>query len=82
MSGLSLYAGGMAGARAGGSGSGNYTPTTPASAQAPTANIANQAFGIDGSGSDFSDNVAWIGSISVGVIAVVALAYLWWSLPR
>jgi hypothetical protein len=81
MSGLNLYAGGMAGARAGG-GTGNYSPLTPASAAPPSSSIGNQAFGIDGSGSDFSNNIAWIGSITVGVIAVVALAYLWWSLPR
>lgn len=79
--GLNLAAGGGITGRVGG-GTQNYTPLTPASAQAPSSPIANQAYGISGTGADISDNIAWIGSISVGIIAVVALAYLWWSLPR
>jgi hypothetical protein len=67
----------------GAAGTGNYTPMTPASALSPTANIAQQAYGISGSGADnYNDNIAWIGSVSFGVVAALALVYLWWSLPR
>jgi len=66
-----------------GLGNANYTPVTPASAAPPTATIGTQAFGINGSGGDTgNDNLAWIGSVSVGAIAALALLYLWYSLPR
>jgi len=69
------------GARVGGSA--NYTPMRPASAITPTAssNIAQQAYGINGTGSS-SDGTAAYGSIAVGVVAIAAMVYLWWSLPR
>jgi hypothetical protein len=83
VAGLSLMA------RAGGSGalwsggSGNFTPLTPASALPSTAPIAQQAYGISGSGaSTWDPRVSWFGSIGVGVVSVGLLAYLWWSLPR
>jgi hypothetical protein len=66
-----------------GVGTGNYTPTTPAAAMSPTAPIAQQAYGISGSGTDAgNDNIAWMGSVAVGAVAALALIYLWWSLPR
>lgn len=74
MSGLSLRTGFTAG--------GSYTPMTPAAATAPTANtISQQAFGINGGGDTQSSTAAY-GSITVGVVALAALLYLWWSLPR
>ena len=80
MAGLSLRTGLSAQASAG---SGSYTPLTPASATPPTANIAQQAYGISGSGADtYNDNIAWVGSVGFGVVALAALVYLWWSLPR
>ena len=82
MAGLNLYAGGYGGGRASG-GPGNYSPMTPGTAVPSTSPIANQAYGVNASGADdISQNVAWMGSIAVGVIAALALAYLWWSLPR
>lgn len=84
MAGLVLMsrAGGGLGASLG-TGSGNYTPLTPASALSPTAPIGNQAYGISGSGaSTYNPNLSAWGSVGFGVIAVGILAYLWWSLPR
>lgn len=80
MAGLSLRTGVSAN---GSLGTGNYAPLTPASASPSTAPIANQAYGISGSGADtYNDNVAWVGSVAFGVVALAALVYLWWSLPR
>ena len=75
MSGLSL------GAKVGFNG--NYAPLRPASAQPSTAptNISQLAYGINGSGVP-SDGTTAYGSIAVGVIALAAMVYLWWSLPR
>jgi len=68
---------------AGGSG---YTPMTPAGAGSPTSmvgappSISQQAFGItDGAA---PKSVAGTGSVAVGFVALVAMVYLWWSLPR
>jgi len=78
MSGLSLRTGISAG--------GSYTPMTPASASPSTANagsIAQAAYGIAGTGGQpVGPATAGLGSVAVGVVAVVALIYLWWTLPR
>lgn len=77
MAGLLLNAGVRAG--------GNATPLTPASASASTSNagsIGQQAYGITGSGVDTERAVAGYGSLIVGIVAMAAMAYLWWSLPR
>jgi hypothetical protein len=80
MAGLSLRTGISTNSSAG---SGNYAPLTPASALPSTARIADQAYGISGSGANtYNDNVAWVGSVSFGVVAMIALVYLWYSLPR
>jgi hypothetical protein len=78
MSGLSLRTSLSAGA-------GSYTPMTPASASPSTASptIAQSAFGISGTGGyTGGPSTAAYGSIGVGVLALAALVYLWWSLPR
>lgn len=62
---------------------GNYSPLRPASAQPSTAptNISQIAYGINGSGSPQDSTTAY-GSIAVGFVALAAMVYLWWSLPR
>jgi len=65
--------------------SGSYTPMTPASAQPSTSGtIAQKAYGITGTGTpnDGGSPIAGYGSMGVGVLALVGLIYLWWSLPR
>lgn len=77
MSGLSLRTGMSAGA--------SYTPMTPASATAASASgssIGQMAYGISGSGDASNRAVAGYGSVTVGVVAIAALIYFWWSLPR
>lgn len=79
MAGLQLRAGFNSGA--------SYTPMTPAGAGISTSmvgappSIASQAFGI-ASGADSQRPVAGYGSVCVGVFALAALVYLWYSLPR
>lgn len=80
MAGLMLSTGlnGWAGGR-----TNSYTPLTPASAVSPTANISNQAYGISGSGADtWNSNTAWFGCVGLGTLAVAALVFIYWSLPR
>jgi hypothetical protein len=75
MAGLSLRTGFAAG--------GTYTPMTPSAANSPSARtIGQQAYGISGTGTTDQRPVAAYGSISVGVLALAALVYIWWSLPR
>lgn len=77
MAGLQLSAGVRAGS--------NYSPLTPASASAPSSSagsIGQQAYGITGSGVDTERPIAGYGSVAVGIVAIAALVYLWWSLPR
>lgn len=64
---------------------GSYTPLTPASTTAPSARptIAQQAYGIAGAGvSGTGPRTAAYGSVGLGMVAVVVLGFLWWSLPR
>jgi hypothetical protein len=81
MPGLSLRTGINAGVTGG-----SYTPMTPAAASSPTSNagsIAQAAYGISGSGGAANGTaVPAYGSIGVGVVCLVGLVYLWWSLPR
>lgn len=77
MAGLSLRTGMSVG--------GSYTPMTPASASPSTANssIAQAAYGVNGDGTNGNGKTtAMYGSITVGVLAVAGLMYLWWSLPH
>lgn len=77
MAGLLLSAGVKAGS--------SYTPLTPASASASTSSagsIGQQAYGITGSGVDTERSIAGYGSVAVGIVAIAAMVYLWWSLPR
>lgn len=79
MAGLMLRTGATAGFSTSG---GNYSPMTPASALSPTASIAQQAYGIDGSGSDSTQRkVAAYGSVGAGVVALAILAWIYWTLP-
>lgn len=61
---------------------GSYGPLTPASASSPTAPIAQQAYGINGSGGKYNAGVTAWGSVGIGALSIAALIYLWWSLPR
>lgn len=64
---------------------GSYTPMTPASTTAPSARptIAQQAYGIAGAGvNGVGPRTAAYGGVGLGLVAVTALAFLWWSLPR
>lgn len=78
MAGLQLRSGFTAG--------GSYTPLTPASASRSTAadtSIAQQAYGISGTGvSGSGPRTAAYGSMALGLTAIAALVYLWWTLPR
>lgn len=64
-----------------------YTPMTPAAAGSPTSmtggppSIAQQAFGVT-SGADDQRAIAGYGSVAVGIVALAAMVYIWWSLPR
>lgn len=72
--------------RTGFSAGGSYTPLTPASAQPSTSDsstIGQQAYGISGSGVDpGGSSLAAYGSVATGLVALLGLVYLWWSLPR
>jgi len=64
---------------------GNYTPLSPASASPASSNpgsIGQMAYGISGTGETTQTSIAGYGSLTVGSIALLALVYLWWSLPR
>lgn len=77
MAGLVLNAGVRAG--------GNATPLLPASASASTSSagsIGQQAYGMTGTGANTTKATAGYGAVGVGIAAIAAMVYLWWSLPR
>jgi len=64
---------------------GSYTPMTPAAAQPSTSGaqtIGQLAYGINGTGDNSQRSIAGYGSVSVGILALAGLIYLWWTLPR
>lgn len=80
MAGMSLRTG-----MSGGATLGTYTPMTPASANPPSGSgstIGQQAYGVQGTGRQANYPMASVGSVGVGIAAIAALVYLWWSLPR
>jgi hypothetical protein len=63
---------------------GTYTPLTPAASSAPSGSggtIAQQAYGVSGTGLPMNSSVG-ISSVAAGVVASVLLLALYWSLPR
>lgn len=71
--GASVFGGGFDGA---------MTPTaTPASPQASGLTVGQKAFGITAGGS-VGPRTAAYGTIGGGALAVFALIFIWWSLPR
>jgi hypothetical protein len=63
---------------------GSYTPLTPASASTPSGSggtIAQQAYGVSGTGIPTNGAVG-ISSVTAGIVATVLLVMLYWSLPR
>jgi hypothetical protein len=71
--GASVFAGGANGA---------MTPTaTPASPQASGLTVGQKAFGIT-AGGDVGPRTAAYGTVGAGTLAVAALIFIWWSLPR
>lgn len=60
---------------------GSYTPVTPANSPTAPRTIAEQAYGI-GSGSGNGPRTAALGTVSIGMVAVAAMLFIWWSLPR
>jgi len=82
--GLSLRTGINAGASytPSGSGSGAMTPPSAQPSTAGRLSIAQQAYGISGTGMSNISALPAVGSVSVGIAALIGLVYLWWSLPR
>jgi hypothetical protein len=73
------------GLRAGGmSKGGSYSPLTPASTVPASSgsNIGTQAFGIQAGTNPGQSRTAAIGGVSTGILGLVGLVFLWWSLPR
>lgn len=63
---------------------GSYTPLMPASATPPTSRntIAQAAYGVDTTGMGSGPRTAGFGSVTVGMVSMALLVFLWWSLPR
>jgi hypothetical protein len=59
---------------------GAYTPVTPAVTPTAPRTIQEQAYGI-GSGST-GPRTAALGAVSLGILALSAMVFIWWSLPR
>jgi len=75
MAGMSLRANAVTGV--------SFTPSMPVAAQSPSAprTIAEQAYGVQ-SGGDVGPKTAAYGAVGVGTLALAALIFIWWSLPR
>jgi len=82
MSGMSLRTGVTLGA--------SFNPSMPVAAKAPSAptqggngrrSIAQRAYGVGG-GTYAGKSSTAIGSVGVGIAALAALIFIWWSLPR
>jgi hypothetical protein len=65
---------------------GTYTPMTPASAMTPSASrttIGQAAYGVSGTGADVGGpRTAGYGTVAAGIVSMLILGFLWWSLPR
>ena len=78
MAGMSLRTGVSAGA--------SFNPGMPVAAATPSGGgmgktISQQAYGVS-SGVNIGPKRAAIGSVSVGVLALATMIFIWWSLPR
>jgi hypothetical protein len=70
--GASIFSGGYGGA---------MTPTaTPASPQASGLTVGQQAFGVTAGGG--KPGMAGYLTVGTGTLAVAAMIFIWWSLPR
>jgi len=47
-----------------------------------SSSIAQQAYGVQGSGVPIASAMPSYGAIGTGIAAVIILAYMWYSLPR
>lgn len=65
---------------------GTQTPMTPPASVSPTnrstRTIAQQAYGVMGTGGGLIKSTPGYGTLAVGTVCLVALVYLYWSLPR
>lgn len=80
MPGLMLKTGGYVTARGGG-----YSPLTPASAQSPSGSgstIGQMAYGVSGSGVPDVRATPGFGAVGAGIVAILLLGYIYWTLPR
>jgi hypothetical protein len=59
---------------------GASTPVNPAATPTAPRTIAEQAYGIGSSGS--GPRTAALGGISIGILALGAMIFIWWSLPQ
>lgn len=69
--------------------SAGYSPMTPPAAMRTTDNnavrstsIAQQAYGVQGTGVPMGSSMPAYGAVGAGIVAVAILVYMWWSLPR
>jgi len=65
---------------------GTSTPMTPPAASTPGAvggkTIAQQAYGVMGTGGGYQKKAPGYGTLAVGGASILILAYIYWSLPR
>lgn len=64
---------------------GSYTPTTPGSASIPSqsSTISQKAYGVSATGTSITGpKTAGLGTTIVGTVAIAAMIFIWWSLPR
>jgi hypothetical protein len=60
---------------------GSYTPVNPAATPSAPRTITEQAYGI-GSGNGSGPRTAALGGVSLGLLALGTMIFIWWSLPR